>query len=128
MLVLLDTQLFKIQTGMTSHYLQGVVGDKRVWRGGDYYLPCAVSDAVEMATLTGVNSLSNSPAIAQMVTVPSSSVTMVAFPLNWISGTSEISEGKQKSCLHSRILKQSLTGFHQYFATHSMKRLGIFIP
>ena len=94
-----------------------------------FYLPRAVSDAVEMFTLTGVNSLSNSPAIAQTVTVPSFSVTVVAFPLNWISGTSEMSEGRQKSYLHSRILKQSITGLHPHFATHSMKswrRPGIF--
>ena len=45
-----------------------------------------------MVTVKGVNSFASWPEIAQTVTVPSSSVTRDEFPMNLMSGTSEIPE------------------------------------
>ena len=44
-----------------------------------------------MTTLRGVNSCTNWPATAQTVRIPSFSVMLDAFPMNWMSGTPDIS-------------------------------------
>ena len=67
-------------------------------------LPLATPDEVEMTTLTGVDSCTNWPATAQTVSIPSFSVMLDAFPMNWMLGTSDISVIKVPKWLMSHII------------------------
>ena len=57
-------------------------------------VPCAVSEAAEKLTVTGMESSVSWPETAQTVTDLSSSVTVDALPTNLTSGTPEIPVGK----------------------------------
>jgi len=73
---------------------------------------CAVPETVVNLTVTGVASSVSWPEIAQTVTVPSSSVTLDALPINLTSGTPEIPVGghpaSHVSPIQSTILIHSL--------------------